>query len=43
MSWLGYDRYGPAVEILAEIDRRWLVLKVGYHGSWSAVGGLRWS
>jgi hypothetical protein len=30
-----------AVEILAEIDRRWLALKVGDHGSWSAVGGLR--
>jgi hypothetical protein len=43
MSWLEYDRYGSDVEILAEIDRRWLALKVGDNGSWSAVEGLRWS
>jgi hypothetical protein len=26
MSWLEYNRYRSAVEILAEIDRRWLAL-----------------
>jgi hypothetical protein len=26
MSWLEYDIYGSAVEILAKIDRRWLAL-----------------
>jgi hypothetical protein len=37
MSWVEYDRYGFAVKILAEIDKRWSDLKVGVHGNWSAV------